>query len=79
MDAILNDHREVIRKNLKFLRDYAQQSLVDGKDLTSVENIKDIVLREFYSVGRSFKLTDRDIALMVFRDIWSKQGSKRLP
>jgi hypothetical protein len=45
--------------------------IVEGDDaLTPIEDVKDVLAQEFIILGRSFQLTDRDLALLMFRGIW---------
>ncbi|HLF05148.1 MAG TPA: hypothetical protein VI855_08025 [Dehalococcoidia bacterium] len=67
------DPKEVIRQNLTFLRAYARRVIVEGDDaLTPIEDVKDVLAQEFVTLGRSFQLTDRDLALLIFHGIWEQ-------
>ena len=66
----LNNPKEVMRENLEFLREYARRVLVDDDDtLTAIEDFKDALMGEYLSVGRDFQLTDRDLVVLIFRDL----------
>jgi hypothetical protein len=59
-----------MRENLEFLREYARRVLVDDDDtLTAIEDFKDALMDEYLSVGRDFQLTDRDLVVLIFRDL----------
>jgi hypothetical protein len=65
------DPKEVMRQNLTFLRAYARRVIVEGDDaLTPIEDVKDVLAQELIKLGRSFNLTDRDLAMMMFQGIW---------
>ena len=66
----LTDPKEVIRENLKFLREYARRLLVEEDDsLVPIEDFKDILMSEYLSVGTTLGLTERDMMVLVFKDI----------
>lgn len=69
----LADPKEVIRDNLKFLREYARRLLIEEDDsLLPIEDFKDVLMKEFLVVGKSLKLTERDMAVLLFRGILDK-------
>jgi hypothetical protein len=69
----LADPREIIRDNLRFLREYARRLLLEEDDaLTAIEDFKDILMREFLAVGQPLKLTERDMMVLLFRGILDK-------
>ncbi|HZA24404.1 MAG TPA: hypothetical protein VFA32_17690 [Dehalococcoidia bacterium] len=69
----LADPKEVIRDNLKFLREYARRLLVEEDDsLVPIEDFKDVLMKEFLVIGRALKLTERDMAVLMFRGILDK-------
>lgn len=66
----LADPREVIREDLKFLREYARRLLVEEDDsLVPIEDFKDVLMNEFLALGESMKLTERDMMVLLFRGI----------
>ncbi|MBM3942795.1 MAG: hypothetical protein FJ316_07730 [SAR202 cluster bacterium] len=68
------DPKEVMRQNLTFLREYARRVVVEGDDaLLPIEEVKDALAQEFMTLGQSFHLTERDLVMMMFRDIWNQQ------
>ena len=69
----LTNPKEVVRENLKFLREYARRLLVDDDDsLVSIADFKDILMEEYLAVGKTLGLTGRDMMVMLFRDILDK-------
>jgi hypothetical protein len=65
--------KEVIRDNLKFFREYARRLLVEEDDsLVPIEDFKDVLMKEFLVIGRALKLTERDMAVLMFRGILDK-------
>ena len=69
----LADPKEVIRDNLKFLREYARRLLLEEDDsLVPIEDFKDVLMKEFLVIGESLKLTERDMAVLLFRGILDK-------
>jgi hypothetical protein len=72
-EELLTDPREVIRENLKFLREYASRLLLEEDDaLVAIEDFKDVLMQEFLAVGGSLKLTERDMMVLLFRGILDK-------
>ena len=70
---LLADPKEVIRDNLKFLREYARRLLVEEDDsLVSLEDFKNVLMEEFLIIGKSLRLTERDMAVLLFRGILDK-------
>jgi hypothetical protein len=66
----LADPKEVIRDNLKFLREYAKRLLIEEDDsLVPMEDFKDVLMQEFLVIGRYLQLTERDMAVLLFRGI----------
>jgi len=65
-----NYPKDVVRENLKFLREYARRLLVEDDDsLVAIEDFKDILMEEFLAEGKTLGLTERDMMVLVFRDI----------
>jgi hypothetical protein len=72
-EELLADPREVIRENLKFLREYARRLLLEEDDaLVAIEDFKDALMQEFLAVGQSLQLTERDMMVLLFRGILDK-------
>ncbi len=68
-DALTNP-RDVIRENLKFLREYARRLLAENDDsLVAIEDFKEVLMKEYLAVGGSMGLTERDLVVLVFKDI----------
>jgi hypothetical protein len=69
----LTNPKEIMRENLKFLREYARRLLTEEDDsLSPMEDFKDILMKEFLAVGKSLKLTERDLMVLLFRGILDK-------
>ncbi len=64
--------KEIMQENLVFLREYARLLLVEEDEtLTPVEDFKDVLMQEFMAMGTYLKLTERDMMLLIFKDILS--------
>ena len=59
--------------NLVFLGEYARLRLIE-EDATwpPVEDFKDVLMQEFMAMGTYLKLTERDMMLLLFKDILSQ-------
>lgn len=77
MQNILVDPKKVMRDNLAFLRSYAQRTIEGGdtEGLAAIENVKEALMVEFLSVGKGFRLTDRDMAVMLLKGVLTPQRS----
>lgn len=72
-EELLGDPKEVIREYLKFLREYARRLLLEEDDsLAAIEDCKDVLMQEFLAAGKSLKLTERDLMVLLFRGILDK-------
>ncbi len=66
----LTDPKDVIRENLKFLREYAKRLLAENDDsLVPIEDFKEVLMKEYLAVGASMGLTERDLMVLMFRNI----------
>ena len=64
--------KEIMQENLVFLREYARLLLIEEDEtLTPVEDFKDVLMQEFMAMGTYLKLTERDMMLLIFKDILS--------
>jgi hypothetical protein len=64
--------QEIMQENLVFLREYARLLLIEEDEtLTPVEDFKDVLMQEFMAMGTYLKLTERDMMLLIFKDILS--------
>lgn len=62
--------QEIMQENLVFLREYARLLLIEEDEtLTPVEDFKDVLMQEFMAMGTYLKLTERDMMLLIFKDI----------
>ena len=66
----LTEPKDVFRENLKFLREYARRLLAENDDsLVVIEDFKEVLMKEYLAVGGSMGLTERDLMVLVFKDI----------
>ena len=66
----LSTPREILQENLVFLREYAKLLLVEeDESLTPIEDFKDVLMQEFLAMGTYLQLTERDMMMLVFKDI----------
>ena len=66
----LSTPREISQENLVFLREYAKLLLVEeDESLTPIEDFKDVLMQEFLAMGTYLQLTERDMMMLVFKDI----------
>jgi hypothetical protein len=66
----LVNSRDVIRENLKFLREYARRLLVEADDsLASIEDFKNVLMDEYMTVGAALRLSERDLMVLLFKNI----------
>ena len=64
--------QEIMQENLVFLREYARLLLIEEDEtLTPVEDFKDVLMQEILAMGTYLKLTERDMLLLIFKDILS--------
>ena len=64
------DPKKSMRHNLIFLREYAKRVIVDEDDsLTPLEDVKDALIQEVWKVGWTFDLTERDLAMLLFKGV----------
>jgi hypothetical protein len=73
---LLIDPKEVMRENLKFLREYARRLLLEEDDsLSPIEDFKEVLMAEFLALGKSLKLTERDMTVLLFRGLLDRPWS----
>ena len=64
------DPKKVMRQNLAFLREYASRAILEGDtSLAPLEDVKDSMLRELWASGSAFCLTERDLAVLLYRGV----------
>ena len=66
----LKDPKKTVAEHLEKLRHYAQKVLLLGETLTE-EEAEDRTRRmlEFQAIGNSFKLTNREMAVVLYKGI----------
>lgn len=67
---VRSDPKELIRRDLAALREYAGRVVVQGERLTAAEE-EDVAAREqeFFAVGSSFRLTRAEMVALLFRGL----------
>jgi regulatory protein YycI of two-component signal transduction system YycFG len=66
----LNDPRDTVAEHLKALKAYVKKNLVHGEELTEAEKAdKSTRLVEFVAIGDSFRLTEKEMVQLIFRDM----------
>ena len=64
------DPKKVMHKNLAFLREYARRVIVGEDDsLNALEDIKEALIEEVWQTGQSFKMTERDLAVLLYKGV----------
>ena len=63
--------KDIIRENLEFLKKYARLALLENDHtLFLVEDIKEMRMQAFLAAGKSLKLTDRDLVVLLYKSLW---------
>ncbi|HAL46977.1 MAG: hypothetical protein FI707_10115 [SAR202 cluster bacterium] len=66
----LNDPRDAVAEHLKALKGYAKKNLLHGEELSEAEQAdKSTRLIEFVAIGSSFRLTEKEMVQLIFRDM----------
>lgn len=66
----LQDPKQIVTNHLAALRDYARRVLVEGVQLSEAEDSDRAErLKEFLAIGSSFKLTIREMAVLVLKEL----------
>jgi hypothetical protein len=64
------DPKKVMQQNLAFLREYARRAVVGEDDsLSALEDIKEALIQEVWKTGQSFKLTERDLVVLLYKGV----------
>ena len=64
------DPKKAMLQNLEVLRGYAKRVIVDGDDsMTHLKDVKDGLMQEVRNSGKTFKLTDRDVAVLLYKGV----------
>jgi hypothetical protein len=59
-----------MHQNLAFLREYARRVIVGEDDsLNALEDIKEALIQEVWKTGQSFKLTERDLEVLLYKGV----------
>ena len=68
------DPKQAMRQNLAFLREYARRVILEGDDsLTPLEDVKEALVHEVRDLCVSFRLTERDLMVLLYRGILDRQ------
>ena len=64
------DPKHAMQQNLLFLREYAKKVILEGDEsLTALEDVKEALIKEVWRVGESFQLTERDVAVLLYKGV----------
>ena len=62
--------QQYMLQNLTFLREYAKRVIVEGdSSLTPLEDVKDALIQEVWRTGDTFKLTKRDVVILMYKGV----------
>ena len=63
------DPKDLVAEHLAIIRGYAERTLAGRESLdASEESDVDSRVAEFFAIGSSFKLTEREMVVLVYRD-----------
>ncbi|MFQ5874940.1 MAG: hypothetical protein ACE5JL_14255 [Dehalococcoidia bacterium] len=66
----LQDPKSIVSDHLAVLRDYATRVLRQGESLTPTEEAdRTSRMAEFRAIGSSFKLTDHEMVVLVYKGL----------
>ena len=66
---------DIIRENLEFLKKYARLTLLEKDEtLFLIEDVKQVRMQAFLAAGKSLKLTDRDLVVLLCNSMWDEHG-----
>jgi hypothetical protein len=70
----IGDLKERILEDLAFLRGYARQTILQANPPTDIKYlyIREDLIGEFMALGRSFALTERDLVVLLYRELFDK-------
>jgi hypothetical protein len=64
------DPKHAMRQNLRFLREYAKRVILEkDESLTALEDVKEALIEEVWRAGESFQLTERDVAILLYKGV----------
>ena len=64
------DPKKAMQQNLTFIREYAKRVIVEGdSSLTPLEDVKDALVQEVWKTGDIFKLTKRDVVILMYKGV----------
>lgn len=62
--------REAMQGNLLVLREYARRVVVEeDNELSSLQDLMGDLMRDYFAQGKCLKLTERDLVVLLYKDI----------
>ncbi len=78
--SALKDPKKTAEEHVEKLREYARKALVHGEELTEEEQADHARrMLEFHAIGNSFKLTDHEMVVVLYKGIFTGQRSCGCP
>jgi hypothetical protein len=69
---VRTDPKQALRDNMLFLREYAKRVIVEkDESLTPLGDVKTALVQDVWNAGRSYGLTERDLVVLIFQDVFS--------
>ena len=69
---VRTDPKQALRDNMLFLREYAKRVIVEkDESLTPLGDVKTALVQDVWNTGRSYGLTERDLVVLIFQDVFS--------
>ena len=69
---VRTDPKQALRDNMLFLREYAKGVIVEkDESLTPLGDVKTALVQDVWNAGRSYGLTERDLVVLIFQDVFS--------
>ena len=66
----LSGSKGTLHGNLMVLREYARRVIIEEDDsLSSMQKLMDELMREYLAQGESLKLTQRDLAVLLYKGL----------
>jgi len=70
---VVVDPKKVLGELKIVLRNFARRILLENDDsLAALEDFKEATMKEYFAIGESFRLTKRDLVLLLFKGILDK-------
>jgi hypothetical protein len=69
---VQTDPKQALRDNMVSLREYAKRVIVEkDESLTPLGDVKTALVQDVWNAGRSYGLTERDLVVLIFQDVFS--------